>query len=220
LIFLGQSLSDSLRRWVRSARHLVPVINGVVPTPTLKVPSVHIDNAAAAQEAIAHLCALGHRRIGVIGSFSIPLNRERLEGAKAAARAANTIDDLIVLDVEENSIPAGAAYASQLLRLPRRPTAIFCLSDNIAIGVLDFAHRQGIEVPRDLSVVGFDDIQMAQYVRLALTTVRQPGPEIGHESVRLLLAVLSGSIVRPVSVVLPHKLQIRSTTGSPRGSPP
>jgi LacI family repressor for deo operon, udp, cdd, tsx, nupC, and nupG len=85
----------------------------------------------------------------------------------------------------------------------------------MAIGVLDYAHRLGLTVPEALSVVGFDDIRFARYMRPALTTISQPMLDIGRETVRLLLGILQGNITTPVSMTLPHRLEIRSSTGPP-----
>jgi len=89
----------------------------------------------------------------------------------------------------------------------------------MAIGVLDYASRIGKSVPESLSVIGFDDIRFARYMRPALTTISQPMLDIGRETVRLLLGVLQGTVTSPVSITLPHKLEIRSSTGAPPRSP-
>jgi LacI family repressor for deo operon, udp, cdd, tsx, nupC, and nupG len=116
------------------------------------------------------------------------------------------------------SIDSGIAGAARLLAQRPAPTAIFCFNDEMAIGVLDYAQRLGLDVPGAVSVVGFDDIRFARYVRPALTTVSQPMLNIGRETVRLLLGILQGNITSPVSVTLPHRLEIRSSTGAaPRG---
>ena len=90
----------------------------------------------------------------------------------------------------------------------------------MAIGVLDYAHRLGLGVPETLSVVGFDDIRFERYVRPALTTISQPMLDIGRETVRLLLGILQGNITTPLSITLPHRLEIRSSTGAPARTVP
>ena len=92
------------------------------------------------------------------------------------------------------------------------PTAIFCFNDEMAIGVLETARQRGVRVPRDLSVIGFDDIRFARYVDPPLTTIAQPMRDIGEGSVRLLLDILQGRTTTPQSITLPHTLMIRSTT--------
>ena len=85
----------------------------------------------------------------------------------------------------------------------------------MAIGVLDYAQRLGLRVPESLSVVGFDDIRFSRYVRPALTTISQPMVDIGRETVRLLLGILQGNITTAMSITLPHRLEIRASTGPP-----
>jgi LacI family repressor for deo operon, udp, cdd, tsx, nupC, and nupG len=102
--------------------------------------------------------------------------------------------------------------------MPQRPTAIFCFNDEMAMGVLHHARRTGLVVPRDLSVVGFDDIRFARYTEPALTTVAQPMRDIGEGTVKLLLSILADDSRTPPSVTLPHHLVVRGTTAPPRTS--
>jgi DNA-binding LacI/PurR family transcriptional regulator len=103
------------------------------------------------------------------------------------------------------------AVAAELLSLPERPTAVFAASDTQAIGVLEAARALEISVPGELSVVGFDDIEVASYV--GLTTVRQPLVESGRRGATLLLEVLAGDPVAPLRELLPLELVVRGTTG-------
>ena len=86
----------------------------------------------------------------------------------------------------------------------------------MAIGAIAVARRRGLDVPRDLSVVGFDDIRFARHIDPPLTTIAQPMREIGEGTVRLLLEILSGHQIKPVSVTLPHQLIVRRSTAGPR----
>src|SRR5262249_50204795 len=103
------------------------------------------------------------------------------------------------------------AVATELLSLPERPTAVFAASDTQAIGVLEAARALGVSVPGELSVIGFDDIEVAAYV--GLTTVPQPLVEGGRRGARILLDVLAGRPVAPLRELLPLELVVRSTTG-------
>ena len=212
LIFLGHNLTKSLKSWIPQRQTLAPIVNGCEYSPSLGVPSAHIDNAAAARDAMDHLYGLGHRRIGVVtGPLTSPLSRDRLRGVQARARAVGAADTLTVTN-GDFSIESGIAAAAQLLALAQPPTAIFCFSDEMAIGVMHYAARVGRQVPAEMSVVGFDNIRFAKYTRPALTTIDQPMLDIGRETVRLLLGVLSGTVTGPTSVTLPHKLEIREST--------
>lgn len=216
LIFLGHRLPERLVPWIRQRGTSVPIVNGCEYSPGLGVPSVHIDNAKAAAEAMDYLYGLGHRRIGVItGPLTSPLSRDRLKGVQKRARAQRAHQQLLPT-TGDFSIDSGIACATALFLQQAPPTAIFCFNDEMAIGVLDLAQRRGMKVPEDLSVVGFDDIRFARYARPALTTVSQPMLEIGRETVRLLLGLMAGTVTRPISVTLPYKLEIRASTAAPR----
>jgi len=214
LIFLGHSMSKSISALVKKGR-LPPIVNGCEYSPSLGVPSAHVDNEAAAYEAMSHLYGLGHRQIGVItGPLASPLSRDRLRGAQSCAKDNGAGRQVMVVS-GDFSIESGIAGAARLLAQETPPTAVFCFNDEMAIGVLDYASRIGKSVPESVSVIGFDDIRFARYMRPALTTISQPMLDIGRETVRLLLGVLQGTVTSPVSITLPHKLEIRSSTGAP-----
>jgi LacI family transcriptional regulator, repressor for deo operon, udp, cdd, tsx, nupC, and nupG len=215
LIFLGHRLPKVAAALVRaSAPACAPIINGCEFTPRLGIASVHIDNAKAAAEAMDHLYALGHRRIGLVtGPLVSPLSRDRLQGAVARAHKQKAERELVVMN-GDFSIESGAVGAARLLGRAQRPTAIFCFNDEMAMGVYQTARQLGVRIPTDLSVVGFDDIRFARYMDPPLTTVAQPMREIGEGAVRLLMQVLSDATTVPESVTLPHILTIRSSTAA------
>jgi LacI family transcriptional regulator len=178
-------------------------------------PSIAVDDVAGGELATRHLVELGHRRIALIGDpppeFRFDWSRDRTRGYERALAAAG-------IDVRDDYVREGTrlphvarAVASELLSLPERPTAVFAASDTQAIGVLEAARALGIEVPGALSVIGFDDIEVAAY--LELTTVRQPLVESGRRGARLLLEALAGDEVAPLRELLPLELVVRGTTG-------
>jgi LacI family transcriptional regulator, repressor for deo operon, udp, cdd, tsx, nupC, and nupG len=213
LIFLGHRLPKVAATVVQEmSPRCAPIVNGCEFSASLGVPSVHIDNAKAASVAMEHLYELGHETIGVVtGPLVSPLSRDRLEGALAAARRHGREQDVMVMH-GDFSIRSGAEAAAGLLALPDRPSAVFCFNDEMAMGVIATARQKGLRVPDDLSVVGFDDIRFAQCVDPPLTTIAQPMREIGEGTVRLLLEILNGGQIAPVSVTLPHTLQVRAST--------
>jgi LacI family repressor for deo operon, udp, cdd, tsx, nupC, and nupG len=217
LIFLGHRLPKEAATLVRAmAPRCAPVVNGCEFSPRLCVPSVHIDNAKAAYEAMDHLYRLGHTRIGVItGPLVSPLSRDRLRGAMARAKKQKAERACTVMH-GDFSIESGTVAAERLLGTPEPPTAIFCFNDEMAMGVIQTAKRRALRVPDDLSVVGFDDIRFARCVDPPLTTIAQPMRAIGEGTVRLLLEILIGRATPPQSVTLPHTLIIRSSTAPPR----
>jgi LacI family repressor for deo operon, udp, cdd, tsx, nupC, and nupG len=169
-----------------------------------------------------HLYGLGHRRIGIVtGPLVSPLSRDRLLGATSRAKKQKAEREFVVMH-GDFSIESGAAAAERLLGRAERPTAIFCFSDEMAMGTIEVARRMGIEMPKALSVVGFDDIRFARHMVPALTTIAQPMRRIGEGAVRLLLGILAGGgdAETPESVTLPHQLVVRASTAhAPRQRP-
>ncbi len=200
------------------APRCAPVVNGCEFSSNLGVPGVHIDNAQAAAQAMTHLYDLGHRRIGVVtGPLDSPLSLDRLCGTKSCA-SAHEADGSLLVTMGDFSIASGCRAAEELLDRAEPPTAVFCFNDEMAIGVIDTARRRGVSVPRQLSVVGFDDIRFARHVEPALTTIAQPMRDIGHGTVGLLLEILGGRETAPPSVTLPHDLIVRASTAPPRSA--
>jgi DNA-binding LacI/PurR family transcriptional regulator len=178
-------------------------------------PSIAVDDVAGGEIATRHLVALGHRRIALIGDpppeFRFEWSRDRTRGYERALASAG-IEMRSELVREGTRLPDVArAVATELLSLPERPTAVFAASDTQAIGVLEAARALGIQVPEELSVIGFDDIEVASYV--GLTTVRQPLVRSGRRGAELLLEALAGERVEPLRELLPLELVVRGTTG-------
>jgi DNA-binding LacI/PurR family transcriptional regulator len=183
------------------------------------LPHVAIDDVAGGAMAARHLLDAGHERIAFVGDveenpFGFASSERRLEGFRAELQVAGVT--LPAGYVRRG--PFGRATASrlarQLLSLRRRPTAIFAASDVQAFGVLDAAARAGLAVPEDLSVIGFDDIELASAI--GLTTVRQPLRESGRAGATLLLAALDGDSdgdgAGPRSAPLPELVVVRRRT--------
>jgi LacI family repressor for deo operon, udp, cdd, tsx, nupC, and nupG len=213
LIFLGHRLPDALGEMIAALGPAAPIVNGCEYSPGLGVSSAHIDNEAAAAEAMEHLYGLGHRRVGVVtGPLASPISRDRLAGARAAAAARGLAQGLAVA-VGDFTIESGLAQGLALLTEPFRPTALFCFSDEMAMGALEALRRLGLACPGELSVIGFDDIRYARHLAPPLTTIAQPMARIGHEVVDLLLGILAGEARSVRHVTLPHALVARASTG-------
>jgi LacI family repressor for deo operon, udp, cdd, tsx, nupC, and nupG len=202
------------------SRRRLPIVIGcesIVPEHA-NFPSVHIDNVAAASEATSYLIAQGHRRIGMIyGLTTSLLTKDRESGFRAAMSAAGLpIDDGWV--VEGQLTIGGAREATRkLIDHPRRPSAIFCANDEMAIGCLHEIKAAGLRIPADMSVVGFDDIRYAEVSDPPLTTISQPAEEIGKRVVhRLLNEIENGAALQERQEIVPHKLVIRQSVGAPR----
>ncbi|MDG3444241.1 LacI family DNA-binding transcriptional regulator [Nitrospirillum amazonense] len=216
LIFLGHRLPDTLAELIGRQGAKAPVVNGCEFSPDLGVSSAHIDNAAAAAEAMDLLYGLGHRAIGVItGPLASPISRDRLDGVRASA-ARHRAETALRIATGDFSVESGEREAQGLLTGGDTPTALFCFSDEMAMGALAAARRAGRRCPDDLSLVGFDDIRFARYLDPALTTVSQPMEDLGRTAVALLLDILAGRQTTPRSVTLPHHLAVRGSTGPAR----
>jgi LacI family repressor for deo operon, udp, cdd, tsx, nupC, and nupG len=217
LIFLGHHVGDDLAMIVRRHRDTVaPIVNVMGFRPPLGIPSIQIDNAAAAAAAMDHLYGLGHKRIGLVtGGAPSFVTGERLRGALARAKKARAERDMLV-ERGDFSVESGVACAERLLARPTPPTAIFCFNDEMALGVLHAARDGALRVPDDLSVVGLDDIHQAGYWGPPLTTVAMPMRDMGEHAVRVLLGILNRGEHPPERIVLPHTLVVRASTGPPR----
>ena len=180
---------------------------------------VVIDNVAGAGLAVRHLLDLGHRRIAFLGdipqvAFSYSASKLRYRGVRRALRAASLDLPEAYTVIAEPGRSRARELTRDLLRRPTPPTAIVCASDLQAVGVREGARDVEIDVPADLSIIGFDDLDIAGY--LGLTTVRQPLFESGVEGVRLLLEQIAGGPPkRPIRSRLDIEVITRTTTGPP-----
>ena len=206
---------DEVER-LRSAR--LPCV--LVDAPHPSFPSIVIDDVRGGELATSHLIGLGHRRIAFVGDkapdpFRFTSSRDRTRGYERALAAAGIEARPELVREGTHSHQVARSIAIDLLRLPERPTAIFAASDVQALGVLDAARILGIRVPEELSVVGFDDVEVAGYV--GLTTVRQPLFESGRRGAELLLEMVSSedeALPEPRVEQLTVELVVRSTTAA------
>lgn len=217
LILLALPLLPSLEPWVNAQTRLAPIVSGLRLKPGERISGVSIDDFAASSEAMDHLYGLGHQHVGILaGPTQYDVVHERLRGAIAQAKKRGFSKQLVI-EHGEFSMEAGVATAAKLLARQPRPTALFCMSDASAIGACHYAHRSGLKVPSDLSVIGFDDIQAAPYMNPPLSTINVPLRDIGRAVVRLLVGILQGKITKRVREILPHQLVLRGSTTNASG---
>ena len=177
------------------------------------------DDVAGGQQAAAYLISLGHHRIGYIGdlfetAFNFTSSRDRYQGYRQAHEAAGlAVRPDYLAQGEHGRLPA-RQLAAQMLALPEPPTAIFAASDTQALGVLEAAKQFGCQVPNDLAVIGYDDIEVAEYA--GLSTIRQQMYQSGQAGVELLLNVLAQPASPAECRTMPTELVIRQSTGPPR----
>ncbi|WP_251977284.1 LacI family DNA-binding transcriptional regulator [Salinicola avicenniae] len=202
--------------FLEGASATLPMVNVCEVLDAPPCPTATLDNRAAAREMTEHLIACGHRRIAMIkGPRRSPLTRDRLLGYRDALAAAGIDFDESLLLPGDFTPPSGYAAAQRLLTLPVRPSAIFCESDEMAIGALQCLREAGIDVPGEMSLAGFDDIEFARFCAPPLTTIAQPAEAFGEAAVEMLIALIEQ---RPLEIehrVLPHRLVVRESTASP-----
>lgn len=214
MLLLGSNIPFNASK--EEQRNLPPMVMANEFAPELELPTVHIDNLTAAFNAVLYLHDLGHQRIGCLaGPKHMPLSQYRLQGYIQALRRCGLSETGYVAHADF-TFEAGAKALAQLMAQPQPPTALFCHSDVMAIGALSQAKRLGLRVPEDLSIVGFDDIHLAQYVDPPLTTVAQPRYQIGREAMLLLLEQLHHHRVVIGSRLLDSELIIRGSTAAPK----
>jgi len=191
--------------------------------PTVLVDARHpqlnrvvIDDVNGGYMATQHLISLGHRRIGYVSDqlenpFNFVSSRDRYEGYRQALAEAGIRFRPDYHRQGPHGREKARTMALELLQLPEPPTAIFAASDTQAIGVLEACRDMGLRVPEDISVIGYDDIEVAEY--LALTTIRQPLFASGVEGVELLLNSIAQTSDTSQQITLPVNLVVRATTG-------
>ena len=181
------------------------------------IPAVSATHVAGARAATEHLLALGHRRIALItGTPGWMATEERLAGYRTALVAAG-LTPVAELVVEGHfTTETGHAAALRLLDLTVPPTAIFASNDNMAVGAMRAVLERGLRVPDDISIVGFDDTELARNVFPRLTTVRQPLAELGRTAVSLLNRLIDGQRTEALRIELATRLVVRESTSPAR----
>lgn len=205
------------------ASHLELLGAGGLPLVTVgrkdgpAVPYVSVHNVEGARLATRYLIGLGHRRIGVIrGLPGLQPGIDRNVGYQLALEEAGIPYDPELVAFGSADPSHGWQAAAQLMGLPDPPTAIFGYSDPVTIGAMEYLLAQGIRIPEQVAVVGFDDIPAAAMVQPPLTTVRQPKDELGRQAARTLLGMLNGGAPLAGGIYLAPELIIRESCGGAR----
>jgi len=210
IIVIASHLFDQYPRFFERSKVPIVIINEQKPGETMHF--VTVDDVHAAQLAVEHVLALGHRRIGYVGVTNhAKSNQYRLKGYQDALEAAGIASDpalIFTSDTIKGDAKVGEASLETLLAAGA--TAVFCFNDTTAMGLLAACHKRGVFVPDNLSIIGFDDIDMATYTVPPLTTIRQPQFELGHRAMHMMLDLLAGQ--EPENQILPGELVVRQTT--------
>jgi LacI family xylobiose transport system transcriptional regulator len=213
VVLVLSNLSQPLQRQLRT-RGIPFVLVDPSGDPAIDVPAVGAANFDGGRLAARHLIDLGHKLIGVVGGPEHVMSaRARIAGFRTAMEAAGlAVRDEYIVPGDYHT-ESGAKGAEKLLSMPEPPTAIFALNDLEAFGVYQAARGAGISIPDQLSVVGFDDVQGAEWAGPPLTTVRQPLTKMSEEAVRMLVRIRNSEPDLSIRVDLATTLVVRESTG-------
>lgn len=191
---------------------LPPMVAVNEPVPGDAIPFVGVDNFEGARIAAEHLISQGHRRIAFIGRSSSRMINELREGGYRAALsdAGIAIDSRLILD-GDGTTESGRQAAELMFVRDVLPTAFLCVNDATALGVVIALNARGYDLPRQFSVMGFDDIALAGFMTPSLTTMKQPRAQMGEAAMDLLLALLEGKPVERTQVLLRSELILRNS---------
>jgi LacI family xylobiose transport system transcriptional regulator len=219
VVLLYADMSADAKAQLR-ARNIPFVFVDPAGSPALDVPSVGSGNWGGGLIATRHLIELGHRAVALVnGPNELMCSRARAAGYRSALEEAKIVVQPELMVSGEFSPCSGVEIGTELLGRRDRPTAVFAASDVLAIGVYEAARRAGIRVPEDLSVVGYDDLEVAQWMGPPLTTVRQPMREMAEDATRLLLRLGTGELEATSDSLkseLAVRLILRESTAPPR----
>lgn len=188
-----------------------PLVFASVQVEGAEIPFVGIDEVQAAADAVSYLVGKGHQKIALIHGEGTALGVLRKQGYQEAL-AGHQLNVFAPYMVQcPCTVAHGYQAMERLLALDQPPTAVFCVSDELAVGALDCALDRGVKVPEQLSLMGFDDIDLSQVVRPKLTTVHQPIREIGEEAAKLMISLIEGKETEHTSLILKHEIRERET---------
>lgn len=214
---LHADTTSSLDRYVRLRDRGTPIVLAGGHAPAVDAPQVSVDEAAATGLAVRHLAALGHTRIGlVVGPLRFMPSQRKLAGfvdAMVAEGLAATIDDARQHVVTTfYTVEGGQAAASELI--DSGYTALVCASDLMALGAMRSVRSHGMSVPRDVSIVGYDDSPLMSFTDPPLTTLRQPVQSLARIAVAMLLAEIRGEPATRSEMLVDPELVVRGSTGA------
>lgn len=215
IIVMDGALPEGVLEAQRSLNTSPPVVFACEWAPRDRFPSVRTANRNGARLAVRHLLEEGHTKIGYInGPAENVLSVERLKGIREELATQDLALPEAWFFQGDFSIGSGVNAAKSMMALDNKPTAVFSASDMMAIGFISELNRHGIKTPEDISVVAFDDIDIAPHFIPALTTIRQPREDIGSHAVELLISEIGKGPDQPIAdpLVLPVELIVRDST--------
>ena len=212
LLLIGYHRDPSV--WAILEARRVPTLVAWAHDPVQPQAAIGFDNVAAMADLARAALARGHRRFGFISAHSAANDRARgrIDGARIALREAGLAADAMAVVETEYGFETGAAAFHGLMQRNPRPTAILCGNDVLAVGALRAAREAGLSGPGDISITGFDDIELASLVTPALTTVHVPHREMGRRAAQMLVAMVDGA-APAAPVALETEIRYRDTLG-------
>jgi len=224
-VILTPPLSDSmpLLNALKTLDVPVVVVSSPGPAGPMALPSVMIDEEEAARQMTRHLIEAGHKVIGFIkGHPDHYASSHRHQGFLSAMEEAGLKRPSALLKEGHFDFSSGERAAEDILASGERPTAIFASNDDMAAGVMHVAHRMGLDIPRDLAVVGFDDTPLSRQIWPSLTTIRQPIRLIGERAAEILLVSCAGASKPGEALLhqLDFELKIRGSSAGETRNPP
>ncbi|MBO9569148.1 MULTISPECIES: LacI family DNA-binding transcriptional regulator [Cellulomonas] len=212
-VLLVLSTLDATQRHQLESRSIPFVVVDTFGEPPAGVPTVGSNNWNGGLIATRHLLALGHRRIGVIaGPPDVLCSRARVDGYRSALAEAGVEADPDLVRWGDFHVTGGYEHGLRLLQRADRPTAIFAGSDYQCLGVMRAVRELGLSIPEDVSVVGYDDIPLAQWLGPSLTTVRQPLREMAGTATQMVLSLAAGERPANLRIDLATELVVREST--------
>ena len=209
-----------IEEYIQRIKDEVPVVVIDNSASDKSIPSVIIDNFSALVDTIDYLCALNHKRIGFMtGLDDSDVGKNRFEGYKTGlTKHGVAVEDKYVFR-GNYSFTSGVEGAQYFLSLDDTPTAIVCANDSMALGAMSKLNRENRKIPEDISVIGFDDIEVASQIVPPLTTVSAPANEIASQAFSMLKSLIEGKVPQNQHIALPAELVIRQSSATTRMNP-
>lgn len=194
----------------------IPLVALCEAIPHADIPQIEIDNREAASRMTRYLASLGHRNIAYVsGPPHNVLERQRFQGYREGLQEAGLSFDPALVLPGDYTIESGIAAGKDIVARSKRPSAVFCTSDEMAIGFMRTLLSAGLKVPHDISVAGFDDIEFAAVAEPSLTTIHQPRRELGKAGAAALIDLLQGQSP-PKRIRLETEIVVRDSVAAPR----
>ncbi|MEX0282155.1 MAG: LacI family DNA-binding transcriptional regulator [Arenibacterium sp.] len=215
LLLIGHDRNPGIDRFL--ATQNVPIMVAWTFDADADIPSIGFDNLASMRALAEQVIDLGHRNLALITADTVDNDRARLRlhGVKDAMQRRGLDPDNLQIVMTAYDIDEGAQAFELLMKSTECPTAVMCGNDVIAVGALRQALALGMEVPRDVSITGFDDIELARIVQPALTTVHVPHREMGRKAAEALIDMVERKVARATSEKLAARVQLRQSLGPP-----